>query len=101
MYVSLCGPHSFETSTFGATCTAFWPVHESGPCVARYSYLLHHVGLPGLLLCADAGVVTRMSERLLSNAAVKVTGHRHLIRSLQRNRRLYASVRNKTVFNCG
>src|SRR5437660_3021842 len=57
MYVSLCGPHSLDTSTFGPTCTPRWPAQVSGPWAARYWYFAHHVGFPGALVCAKAGAI--------------------------------------------
>src|SRR5438105_4563084 len=48
MKVSLCGPHSFETSTLGPTESDPVPPGEaSGACVERYWYLSHQVGLVG------------------------------------------------------
>ena len=45
-YVSLCGPHSFDTSTFGPTSVeAVRPPPLIGPFWARYRYLFHQVGL--------------------------------------------------------
>ena len=46
MYVSLCGPHSFDTSTFMAKrVEPREPLPFIGPFCARYRYLSHHVGL--------------------------------------------------------
>src|SRR5216117_2476677 len=45
-YVSLWGPHSFDTSTFGPTSAeAVRPPPLIGPFWARYRYLFHQVGL--------------------------------------------------------
>src|SRR5207247_4853034 len=45
-YVSPCGPHSFDTSTFGPTSVeAVRPPPLIGPFWARYRYLFHQVGL--------------------------------------------------------
>src|SRR5437762_4598840 len=72
MYVSLCGPHSFETSTFGPAWSPFDPVHVSGPFAARYSYLFHHVGLSGLLVCAAAGDAKTVSSIVAAPAAANL-----------------------------
>src|SRR5437016_1864235 len=48
MKVSLCGPHSFDTSTLRPTDSDPLPLGEaSGACVDRYWYLSHQVGLLG------------------------------------------------------
>src|SRR5262245_44276848 len=45
MKVSLCGPHSFETSTFPTTLADMVaPAGESEPFLERYWNLSHHVG---------------------------------------------------------
>ena len=65
MKVSLCGPHSFETSTFaGVEPLVAAARNESGPCWARIWNLSHQVG-SWLLLAAGAG-------RAVARAATKV-----------------------------
>src|SRR5690348_12653720 len=55
MKVSLCGPHSFETSTFApASAELLAPAFPFGECVERYWYLFHQVGLFGVLVCPIA-----------------------------------------------
>src|SRR2546428_13352922 len=45
-YVSLCGPHSFDTSTFGPTSAeAVRPPPLIGPFWARDRYLFHQLGM--------------------------------------------------------
>src|SRR5215471_11132496 len=64
MEVSLCGPHSLETSTFApAVKDVVAPGAGSEPNLARYWYLSHQVGLSGLLDCADTAAA-RPSVRL-------------------------------------
>src|SRR5436305_10870673 len=56
MYVSLCGPHSFETSTLPAVANeVVAPPPGISPLLIRYWYLSHQVGLFGLFDCATAG----------------------------------------------
>src|SRR5262244_567473 len=58
MNVSLCGPHSFDTSTFPLTAVELVVNGAASPPLSRMnSYLLHHVGSFGLF-CA----VTRTRE---------------------------------------
>jgi hypothetical protein len=47
MNVSLCGPHSLETSTLPATDADAPPFVEgrAGEFASRYWYFAHHVGL--------------------------------------------------------
>src|SRR5579859_274845 len=61
MNVSLCGPHSFETSTLVPALTPGCPVHVSGPWAARNWYFAHHVGLSELLVCAAAGAAANIA----------------------------------------
>src|SRR5215831_12133506 len=61
MNVSLCGPHSFDTSTLGATVMPACPVQVSGPFAARIWYFAHHVGLSPVLVCATTGAAERTS----------------------------------------
>src|SRR5207237_8831410 len=50
MKVSLCGPHSFDTSTLLPRVVAVAAaLPSSGPLAARYCYLFHQAGLFGLL----------------------------------------------------
>src|SRR5438309_533246 len=56
MKVSLCGPHSFETSTFaGVEPLVAAARNESGPCWARIWNLSHQVGSWLLLQQAPEG----------------------------------------------
>src|ERR1700745_868591 len=51
MKVSLCGPHSLETSTLGPTeAEVLCPAFPFGECVERYWYLFHQLGLSGVLV---------------------------------------------------
>src|SRR6185312_7707496 len=51
MYVSLCGPHSFDTSTFAPTGEELLaPVFPFAAWVERYWYLFHQVGLFAVLV---------------------------------------------------
>src|SRR5437867_7511141 len=55
MKVSLCGPHSSDTSTLAPAATeVVEPVSGSGPVLAMSWYLSHQVGLSGPLVCADS-----------------------------------------------
>src|SRR5438270_9899259 len=65
MKVSLCGPHSFETSTFaGVEPLVAAARNESGPSWARIWNLSHQVG-SWLSLAASAG-------RAVASAAIRV-----------------------------
>src|SRR5215475_8947942 len=67
MNVSLCGPHSFDTSTFcPTTFDALAPALGSDPFFNRYWYLLHQLGLLGLLVVfwANPVVVIRAKARI-------------------------------------
>src|SRR5207249_9879225 len=65
MYVSLCGPHSFETSTLLPTVTeGVLPLAGSEPLAFRYWYLSHQVGSLVLFVCANAADATRHSRRI-------------------------------------
>src|SRR5205085_7319119 len=62
MKVSLCGPHSFETSTLPLKFReALGPPPLVGPLFAMYSYLSHQVGLC-VLLSANAPICTTMTN---------------------------------------
>src|SRR5437763_4003312 len=55
MYVSLCGPHSFETSTFAPDATeVVEPAAVISPFLTRYWYFSHQVGSLELLVWANA-----------------------------------------------
>src|SRR4051794_6469643 len=55
MYVSLCGPHSFETSTFAPDATdVVEPAAVISPFLTRYWYFSHQVGSFELLVWANA-----------------------------------------------
>src|SRR4051812_44542575 len=55
MYVSLCGPHSFETSTLAPEATeAVEPAAVISPFLTRYWYFSHQVGSFELLVWANA-----------------------------------------------
>src|SRR3954454_17233552 len=55
MYVSLCGPHSFETSTFAPEATeVVAPAAVISPFLTRYWYFSHQVGSFELLVWANA-----------------------------------------------
>src|SRR6266545_7874342 len=59
MNVSLCGPHSLETSTLApAAMEVVTPGAGSAPDLAINWYLSHQVGLSDLLVCADSETVT-------------------------------------------
>src|SRR5947209_10948586 len=54
--VSLCGPHSLETSTLAPTLSdEFAPAGLSAAWFSRYWYLFHQVGLWELLFWANIG----------------------------------------------
>src|SRR5215472_14391941 len=62
--VSLCGPHSLETSTFAPTLSDDpGPAGLSAGWFSRYWYLFHQVGLCELLFCAVAGARIRKSRK--------------------------------------
>src|SRR5256885_12956100 len=62
MNVSLCGPHSFETSTFPWKFReALGPPPMVGPLFATYWYLSHQVGLC-VLLSATAQIGNAMAN---------------------------------------
>src|SRR6185312_1608402 len=51
MKVSLCGPHSLDTSTLVPTdAELLVPAFPFAECDERYSYLFHQVGLLGVLV---------------------------------------------------
>src|SRR5881397_359406 len=55
MYVSLCGPHSFETSTFAPEAAeVVAPAAVISPFLTRYWYFSHQVGSFELLVWANA-----------------------------------------------
>src|SRR5438477_340885 len=58
MKVSLCGPHSFETSTLAPTISELVTTGEefTAPPVTSCWYLFHQVGLLGLLVWAPVPI---------------------------------------------
>src|SRR5450759_3157570 len=58
--VSLCGPHSFDTSTFAPTANDGPAVPLlSAPVCRRARYLPHHVGLSGEFVWAETSAAVR------------------------------------------
>src|ERR1700756_497446 len=68
MKVSLCGPHSLETSTLLPTVRedVTLPPCEA-PFAARYWYVAHQVGLCVDLFCAEAPTQTNKQNTALTN----------------------------------
>src|SRR5262245_13388924 len=74
MKVSLCGPHSFDTSTLAPTLNEeLAPAGLSAGWFNKYWYLFHQVGVWELLLlfCANAG---RAIRAMRSKKAVSLMG---------------------------
>src|SRR5438874_73381 len=64
MYVSLCGPHSFETSTFAPDADeVVAPAAVISPFLTRYWYFSHQVGSLELLVWANAAGMTSAIAR--------------------------------------
>src|SRR5215468_122165 len=73
MKVSLCGPHSLETSTFGPTVAELLlPALGLAACVERYWYLFHQLGLSGVLFWQMA--LTEANKMSSVNSAVRKDG---------------------------
>src|SRR2546426_8070990 len=83
MYVSLCGPHSLETSTLLPTVTdAVLPLAGSEPLFFRYWYLSHQVGSLELFVCANAA-----------------DANRHMMRDSLRIRRLLSGFERRKAYH--
>src|SRR5450759_2435879 len=75
MYVSLCGPHSFETSTLLLSDNE--PALEAGrrgPPLWMYWYFSHHVGFLGSLCACAAGAARRTAARTAADVRNRVMG---------------------------
>src|SRR5438270_9583415 len=90
MNVSLCGPHSFETSTFPWKFReALGPPPMVGPLCAMYWYLSHQVGLC-VLLSATAQIGNAMANWIdrqiwKNGAGIFIANHsKILVHSVQR-----------------
>ncbi len=62
MYVSLCGPHSLDTSTFVPTVRPELLADAEGPCWSRYWYLFHQLG-PGVEFAARAALESDKAQK--------------------------------------
>src|SRR5262245_34003441 len=78
MNVSLCGPHSFDTSTFCPTMfDALTPALGSDPFFSRYWYLFHQLGLFGLLVVfwANPAVAITAKARIRKERFIGHSSH--------------------------
>src|SRR5579864_1025069 len=83
IYVSLCGPHSLETSTLAPTLREeVAPGLLSAPLLSRCWYLFHQLGVLGFRVCAPANCAQNMVTR---NKRKKILDERLIMRHSRLN----------------